>query len=148
MRAESKFQVLIKKYYENFFSCKLFSIIGHPNSGSGSGLVVSLKCCIRKGNTDFSTLVGRMRSLFCQVLESKDLSKAGDLFSVEDFAIVEEFPEITARIQVIRIGRSQLTFLSCRIELVKMRRITALLWGYPDLPWTSSFNFSEITVLI
>jgi hypothetical protein len=48
-----------------------------------------------------------MRSLFCQVLESKDLSKAGDLFSVEDFAIVEEFPEITARIQVIRIGRSQ-----------------------------------------
>jgi hypothetical protein len=89
-----------------------------------------------------------MRSLFCQVLESKDLSKAGDLFSVEDFAIVEEFPEITARIQVIRIGRSQLTFLSCRIELVKMRRITALLWGYPDLPWTSSFNFSEITVLI
>ncbi len=54
-----------------------------------------------------STLVGRMRSLFCQVLESKDLSKAGDLFSVEDFAIVEEFPEITARIQVIRIRRSQ-----------------------------------------
>ncbi len=55
----------------------------------------------------FQFFLGRMRSLFCQVLESKDLSKAGDLFSVEDFAIVEEFPEITARIQVIRIGRSQ-----------------------------------------
>ncbi len=55
----------------------------------------------------FQLLLGRMRSLFCQVLESKDLSKAGDLFSVEDFAIVDEFPEITARIQVIRIGRSQ-----------------------------------------
>jgi hypothetical protein len=34
------------------------------------------------------------------VLESKDLSKAGDLFSVEDSAIVEEFGEITGRIQV------------------------------------------------
>ena len=41
-----------------------------------------------------------MRSLFCKVLDSKDLSKAGDLFAVEDSAIVEEFGEITGRIQV------------------------------------------------
>jgi hypothetical protein len=41
-------------------------------------------------------------SLFCKVLESKDLSKAGDLFAVDDSAIVEEFGEITNRIQVPR----------------------------------------------
>jgi hypothetical protein len=88
-------------------------------------LVFSLKAGSESGineswmrNTDFFQLVlGRMRSLFCQVLESKDLSKAGDLFSVEDFAIVEEFPEITARIQVIRIGRSQYFRIFARIQL-------------------------------
>ena len=41
-----------------------------------------------------------MHRLFEQVLEKKDLSKAGDLFSLEDSVIVDELSEVLKTIQV------------------------------------------------
>ena len=41
-----------------------------------------------------------MHKLFEQVLEKKDLSKAGDLFSLEDSVIVDELSEVIKTIQV------------------------------------------------
>ena len=41
-----------------------------------------------------------MHNLFEQVLEKKDLSKAGDLFSLEDSVIVDELSEVVKTIQV------------------------------------------------
>ena len=41
-----------------------------------------------------------MHKLFEQVLEKKDLSKAGDLFSLEDSVIVDELSEVLKTIQV------------------------------------------------
>ena len=42
----------------------------------------------------------KMHKLFEQVLEKKDLSKAGDLFSLEDSVIVDELSEVLKTIQV------------------------------------------------
>ena len=41
-----------------------------------------------------------MHKLFEQVLEKKDLSKAGDLFSLEDSVIVDELSEVLKTIEV------------------------------------------------
>ena len=43
-----------------------------------------------------------MHRLFEQVLEKKDLSKAGDLFSLEDSVIVDELSEVLKTIQVLK----------------------------------------------
>lgn len=43
-----------------------------------------------------------MHRLFEQVLEKKDLSKAGDLFSLEDSVIVDELSEVLKTIQVTK----------------------------------------------
>ena len=42
----------------------------------------------------------KMHKLFEQVLEKKDLSKAGDLFSLEDSVIIDELSEVLKTIQV------------------------------------------------
>ena len=42
----------------------------------------------------------KMHRLFEQVLEKKDLSKAGDLFSLEDSVIVDELSEVLGTIKV------------------------------------------------
>ena len=42
----------------------------------------------------------KMHKLFEQVLEKKDLSKAGDLFSLEDSVIVDELSEVLKTIEV------------------------------------------------
>ena len=41
-----------------------------------------------------------MHKLFEQVLEKKDLSKAGDLFQLEDSVIVDELSEVLQTIKV------------------------------------------------
>ena len=47
-----------------------------------------------------NTIAFKMHKLFEQVLEKKDLSKAGDLFSLEDSVIVDELSEVLKTIQV------------------------------------------------
>ena len=46
----------------------------------------------------------KMHKLFEQVLEKKDLSKAGDLFSLEDSVIVDELSDV---IKTIQVGKFQ-----------------------------------------
>ena len=42
-----------------------------------------------------------MHKLFEQVFEKRDLSKAGDLFSLEDSVIVDELSDVIKTIQVM-----------------------------------------------
>ena len=51
-----------------------------------------------------------MHKLFEQVLEKKDLSKAGDLFSLEDSVIVDELSEVLKTIQVGHLKTIRLAF--------------------------------------
>jgi len=69
-----------------------------------------------------------MSSSFYRVLKSRDLSKAGDLFSVEDSIIVSEFKQIIAKIQEIS---SAPEFLSSHndqslVEIIVTRIISAV----------------------
>ena len=43
-----------------------------------------------------------MHKLFEQVFEKRDLSKAGDLFSLEDSVIVDELSDVIKTIQVMK----------------------------------------------
>ena len=52
-----------------------------------------------------------MHRLFEQVLEKKDLSKAGDLFSLEDSVIVDELSEVLKTIQVTKN-----IYISCSVS--------------------------------
>ncbi|KAI8488512.1 Pleckstrin y domain [Branchiostoma belcheri] len=51
----------------------------------------------------------RMHELFAQVLSKRDLSRAGDLFSIEDSAIVNDLSEVLKRIQEISSRPDYLT---------------------------------------
>lgn len=42
-----------------------------------------------------------MHELFSQVLKERDLSRAGDLFSLDDKTIVEDLSQVLAKIQEI-----------------------------------------------
>ena len=56
-----------------------------------------------------------MHRLFEQVLEKKDLSKAGDLFQLEDSVIVDELSEV---LQTIKVTFQFFIFKSWKVNFI------------------------------
>ena len=56
-----------------------------------------------------------MHRLFEQVLEKKDLSKAGDLFQLEDSVIVDELSEV---LQTIKVKFQFFIFKSWKVIII------------------------------
>lgn len=51
-----------------------------------------------------------MHELFTQVLGNRDLSRAGDLFSVSDTAIVNDLTQVVSRINLIILSLKEYSY--------------------------------------